>query len=210
MEECQAHPGKVVAVLLSSLPHRLEDIPELRILFFTDRYAQNQHFRIGEAPEGSGMGGLHHKAAPKRIVGIPAAEGVHFLQILGQADGGMVVLGARERLEDAGQQRPCLADYDIQLFVTGVHMDILSLFCDAGDARGMKRMPRFRREPSCVVYCAASSTAMTVPFSELSSTQTEPPWRLAISQTSESPSPAPPYSRLRDLSTRKKGWKMLC
>ena len=59
-------------------------------------------------------------------------------------------------------------------------------------------------------HCTGSSTAMVVPFSELSSTQTEPPWRLAISHTSESPSPAPPYSRLRDLSTRKKGWKMLC
>ena len=39
---------------------------------------------------------------------------------------------------------------------------------------------------------------MVVPFSELSSTQTEPPWRSAISHTSESPSPAPPYSRLRE------------
>ena len=59
-------------------------------------------------------------------------------------------------------------------------------------------------------HCTGSPTAMVVPFSELSSTQTEPPWRSAISHTSESPSPAPPYSRLRDLSTRKKGWKMLC
>ena len=57
---------------------------------------------------------------------------------------------------------------------------------------------------------AGSSTAMVVPLSELSSTQTEPPWRSAISHTNESPSPAPPYSRLRDLSTRKIGWKMLC
>ena len=44
---------------------------------------------------------------------------------------------------------------------------------------------------------------MVVPLSELSSTQTEPPWRSAISHTRESPNPAPPYSRLRDLSTRK-------
>lgn len=56
---------------------------------------------------------------------------------------------------------------------------------------------------------AGSPTAMVVPFSELSSTQTEPPWSSAISHTSESPSPAPPYSRLRDLSTRKNGWKIL-
>ena len=56
---------------------------------------------------------------------------------------------------------------------------------------------------------AGSSTAMVVPLSELSSTRTQPPWRLVISHTRESPSPAPPYSRLRDLSTRKKGWKML-
>ena len=60
------------------------------------------------------------------------------------------------------------------------------------------------------LHCIGSSTAMVVPLSELSSTQTEPPWRLAISHTKESPSPAPPYSRLRDLSTRKKGRKMLC
>ena len=58
-------------------------------------------------------------------------------------------------------------------------------------------------------HCIGSSTAMVVPLSELSSTQTEPPWRSAISHTRESPSPAPPYSRLRDLSTRKKGWKIL-
>ena len=64
---------------------------------------------------------------------------------------------------------------------------------------------------ACAVFSApaGSSTAMVVPLSELSSTQTEPPWRSAISHTRESPSPAPPYSRLRDLSTRKKGWKML-
>ena len=59
-------------------------------------------------------------------------------------------------------------------------------------------------------YCTGSSTAMVEPFSELASTHTQPPWRSAISHTRESPSPAPPYSRLRDLSTRKKGWKMLC
>ena len=59
------------------------------------------------------------------------------------------------------------------------------------------------------LHCTGSSTAMTVPFSELFSTQTEPPWSSAISHTSDSPSPTPPYSRLRDLSTRKKGWKML-
>lgn len=57
--------------------------------------------------------------------------------------------------------------------------------------------------------CMGSSTAIVVPVSELSATQTKPPWRLAISHTRESPSPAPPYSRLRDLSTRKKGWKIL-
>ena len=56
---------------------------------------------------------------------------------------------------------------------------------------------------------AGSSTAMVVPLSELFSTQTEPPWRSAISHTRESPSPAPPNFRLRDLSTRKKGWKIL-
>ena len=56
-------------------------------------------------------------------------------------------------------------------------------------------------------HCIGSSTAMVVPLSELSSTQTEPPWRLAISHTRESPSPAPPYSRLRDLSTRKNDCK---
>lgn len=53
--------------------------------------------------------------------------------------------------------------------------------------------------------CTGSSTAIVVPFFELSSTRTQPPWRLAISHTKESPSPTPPYSRLRDLSTRKKG-----
>ena len=53
--------------------------------------------------------------------------------------------------------------------------------------------------------CTGSSTAIVVPFFELSSTRTQPPWRLAISHTRESPSPTPPYSRLRDLSTRKKG-----
>ena len=50
---------------------------------------------------------------------------------------------------------------------------------------------------------------MVVPFSELASTSTVPPCRAAISQTSASPSPAPPYALLRDLSRRKNGWKML-
>ena len=51
---------------------------------------------------------------------------------------------------------------------------------------------------ACAVFSApdGSSTAMVVPLSELSSTQTEPPWRSAISHTRESPSPAPPYSCL--------------
>lgn len=46
---------------------------------------------------------------------------------------------------------------------------------------------------------------IVVPTSELSSTQTSPLCSAAISQTSDSPNPTPPYSRLRDLSTRKKG-----
>ena len=60
------------------------------------------------------------------------------------------------------------------------------------------------------VFCTGSSTARVEPFSELVSTHTQPPWRSAISQTNERPNPVPPYSRLRDLSTRKNGWKMLC
>lgn len=58
--------------------------------------------------------------------------------------------------------------------------------------------------------CGGKRTAMVVPVSELFSTQTEPPCSAAISQTSDRPSPTPPYSRLRDLSTRKNGWKILC
>lgn len=64
-----------------------------------------------------------------------------------------------------------------------------------------ERLRRFRAP----YPCTGSSTAIVVPFFELSSTRTQPPWRLAISHTKESPSPTPPYSRLRDLSTRKKG-----
>ncbi len=41
------------------------------------------------------------------------------------------------------------------------------------------------------------------------STVTLPPCSTAISRTRARPSPTPPISRLRDLSTRKKGWKML-
>lgn len=68
------------------------------------------------------------------------------------------------------------------------------------------RIPRTAHRRFCVPYpCTGSSTAIVVPFFELSSTRTQPPWRLAISHTKESPSPTPPYSRLRDLSTRKKG-----
>ena len=50
---------------------------------------------------------------------------------------------------------------------------------------------------------------MVVPASELCSARISPPCSAAISHTSDSPSPTPPYSRLRDLSTRKNGWKML-
>ena len=68
------------------------------------------------------------------------------------------------------------------------------------------RIPRTAHRRFRAPYpCTGSSTAIVVPFFELSSTQTQPPWRLAISHTKESPSPTPPYSRLRDLSTRKKG-----
>ena len=59
------------------------------------------------------------------------------------------------------------------------------------------------------VHRRGRDTATVVPASELFSTHTVPPWSLTISHTSESPKPTPPYSRLRDLSTRKKGWKTL-
>ena len=52
---------------------------------------------------------------------------------------------------------------------------------------------------------AGSVTAIVDPFSELSSTRTAPPCSEAISHTSDSPSPTPPFSLLRDLSTRKNG-----
>ena len=59
---------------------------------------------------------------------------------------------------------------------------------------------------ACAVFSApaGSSTAMVVPLSELSSTQTEPPWRSAVSHTRESPSPAAVLAAA-GLSTRKKG-----
>ena len=50
-----------------------------------------------------------------------------------------------------------------------------------------------------------SVSSITVPSLPLSVMRTLPPWRRAISQTSDKPSPTPPFSRLRDLSTRKKG-----
>lgn len=64
----------------------------------------------------------------------------------------------------------------------------------------------------CLVYAAVRFgrvASMVVPFLELASTSTVPPCSAAISQTSASPSPAPPYALLRDLSRRKNGWKML-
>ena len=56
---------------------------------------------------------------------------------------------------------------------------------------------------SCAI--PGSVTVSTLPSSELFSTQTRPAWSRAISHTSGRPSPAPPSSRLRDLSTRKNG-----
>lgn len=52
-------------------------------------------------------------------------------------------------------------------------------------------------------------TLKVVPSSELDSTHTLPPCRTAISLTRASPKPTPPICLLLDLSTRKKGWKML-
>ena len=88
-------------------------------------------------------------------------------------------------------------------------------FLAAGHIGSFQIHPRSRPYRQCIggshtIYCTGSSTAMVVPFSELFSTQILPPWRLAISHAKESPKPTPPYSRLRDLSTRKNGWKMLC
>ena len=53
-------------------------------------------------------------------------------------------------------------------------------------------------------------TTKVVPFSLLLSTVTPPPCSTAISRTRASPSPTPPISRLRDLSTRKKGLEKCC
>lgn len=52
-----------------------------------------------------------------------------------------------------------------------------------------------------------SSTTKQLPPLFEASTQTRPPCRSAMARTIESPKPAPPNSRKRDLSTRKKGSK---
>ena len=69
-------------------------------------------------------------------------------------------------------------------------------------------MPRelFIKTPPLIRLCVQGQLhGNRRPISELSSTRTSPPCSVTISHTSDSPNPTPPFSRLLDLSTRKKG-----
>lgn len=59
--------------------------------------------------------------------------------------------------------------------------------------------------PQSMIASPGNFTSIVVPRSELSFTRISPPCSATISHTNESPSPTPPFSRLRDLSARKKG-----
>lgn len=65
-------------------------------------------------------GGFDDEAAPKGVIGVPAPEGIHPRQILGQTEGGMVVLRAGDTLQNTGQHRTRLCDDDKNLLVHSV------------------------------------------------------------------------------------------
>lgn len=66
-------------------------------------------------------GGFDDEAAPKGVIGVPAPEGIHPRQVLGQAEGGVVVLRAGDPLQNTGQHRTRLCDDDKNLLVRSVH-----------------------------------------------------------------------------------------
>ena len=133
----------------------LDDLADLGVGIRGDLGLQNQHAGLLEPLEGAVGGGFQNKAAPKGVVGIDPPEGVHGLQILGQGDGGVVVGGAGDQLENAGQDGTGLAEDDVDLACLaslggGVNEQGILTCADDGVARlgfadlGCQGTPSFR------------------------------------------------------------------
>ena len=89
-----------------------------------------------------------------------------------------------------------------RLFLCSYYSTILEVYTKYGMVSIQNQIAVLRY---FVFLSVGNFTAIVVPFSELSSTRISPPCSVTISQTSDSPNPTPPFSLLRDLSTRKNG-----
>ena len=85
---------------------------------------------------------------------MPAAKGVHLLQIPRHTDGGVVIFGAGDVFENSGQQSSGLADHNVQLFIRSVHMCILK---DRSSAQCFLHRPVQWDSKECILNIMASA-----------------------------------------------------
>ena len=117
----QEQAAQIIGKLLPPRPHGLQRRLQRRVTLLGDLHRKDDGGGVGEAAERSRVGGFDDKAAPEGVVGVSAPEGIHPRQILGQTEGGVVVLRAGDALQNTGQHRTRLCDDDKNLFVRSGH-----------------------------------------------------------------------------------------
>ena len=117
----QEQAAQIIGKLLPPRPHGLQRRLQRRVSLLGDLHSKDDGGGIGEAAERPRVGGFDDEAAPKGVIGVPAPEGIHPRQVLGQAEGGVVVLRAGDPLQNTGQHRTRLCDDDKNLLVRSVH-----------------------------------------------------------------------------------------
>ena len=117
----QEQTAQIIGKLLPPRPHGLQRRLQRRVPLLGDLHRKDDGGGVGEAAERPRVGGFDDEAAPKGVIGVPAPEGIHPRQILGQTEGGVVVLRAGDPLQNTGQHRTRLCDDDKNLLVRSVH-----------------------------------------------------------------------------------------
>ena len=117
----QEQAAQIIGKLLPPRPHGLQRRLQRRVPLLGDLHRKDDGGGVGEAAKRPRVGGFDDEAAPKGVIRVPAPEGIHPRQILGQAEGGVVVLRAGDPLQNTGQHRTRLCDDDKNLLVRSVH-----------------------------------------------------------------------------------------
>lgn len=121
MKSRKPQPQIIIVIFFPFPLHGLQGAADGIVLLGGHCDLQHLRLRIGKTLEGTEPYRFRYKPAPKRVVRMAAAEGIHQMQISIGADGRVIVLSAGDLLQDTGKESPGLGNNDINFLLRILH-----------------------------------------------------------------------------------------